>query len=97
MVGRLFGLLGITVLLSFGFGAVAHAADYPPTTSNIGPQGSTVPISPSSVSPATASSQPTGGLPFTGGNDANLVWIAVAGVGAGTCAAWAFRRRTHHA
>jgi hypothetical protein len=76
-------------VLSMGFATAAHAADYPPVTSNEVIQGTTVPptVVPSSVSDASA------GLPFTGGNDGTIFWIGIAAVGTGSFAAWSFRRR----
>jgi hypothetical protein len=96
-VRKCFGLVATTIVLSFGilsFGAAgaAHAADYPPTTSNEVVQGTTVPttmVSPISVSPVS-----TSGLPFTGGNDGALVWVGIAAVATGTFTAARFRRRT---
>lgn len=101
-VRKCFGLVATTIVLSFGilsFGAAgaAHAADYPPTTSNEVVQGTTVPttmVSPISVSPISVSPASTGGLPFTGGNDGALVWVGIAAVATGTFAAARFRRRT---
>ena len=89
-VRRLFALVGTAMALSLGVASAAHAADYPPTTAEQA-LGSTV----TTAAPADGSvnAAASTGLPFTGGNDAVLVWIGVAAVGTGTFAAWRFRRR----
>jgi hypothetical protein len=92
-VRRLLVLLGTAMVLTLGVASAAHAVDYPPTTA-VKTLGSTV--ASSTVAPAQTHANAAAastGLPFTGGNDAPLVWIGVALLGSGTVAAWRFGRR----
>ncbi|HEV7524941.1 MAG TPA: hypothetical protein VGP92_08245 [Acidimicrobiia bacterium] len=91
-VRRLFVLMGTALVLTLGLASAAYAVDYPPTTS-VQDLGSTV--TSSTVAAAANSNNASGatGLPFTGGNSAELVWVAVALLASGTFAAWRFGRR----
>ena len=75
------------VLLTAG---VAAAHDYPPTTS-------AAPSHSQSADPAATATSPSAstGLPFTGGNDAALVAVGVAAIGAGGLLVVRARRRSH--
>jgi LPXTG-motif cell wall-anchored protein len=84
-------LIGLVVLvgaLVFGFGGVAGAADYPPTTPGIT-------VEAASATHAAAVAAPAAGLPRTGGNSMPMVWVGGVLVVAG--AALAVRGRRHSA
>lgn len=92
-VRRIFASAGVAVVLSLGMASAAHAADYPPTTTHQSIEGVKA-VTPTTVDgPTSANAAADGGLPFTGGNDGTLVWVGLAAVGAGSFAAWRFRRR----
>ncbi len=85
---RMGAVLALSTMVVIGTAGVAAARDYPP---------SSVDVKAASVTPAAAatSTDPTtGGLPFTGGNDVELVWVGVAFAGAGALAV-AKTRRSH--
>jgi hypothetical protein len=101
-IRRMGAVLALSTMAIVGTATAAAARDYPPTTGSVNTEASNV-TAPSSA--ATAVTQPassnssnsSGSLPFTGGNDVQLVWIGAACAGAGALAVVKSRRNHRRA
>ena len=88
-IRRVGAVLALSAMAVVGTASAAAARDYPPTT------GSVITEAASTAAPATtAAPTSAAGLPFTGGNDLELIWIGAACAGAGALAV-ARTRRNH--
>ena len=86
-IRRMGAVLALSTMAIVGTATAAAARDYPPTTSVITKASV---VTATTAAPNSAST----GLPFTGGNDLELVWIGAAFAGAGALAV-ARTRRNH--
>jgi hypothetical protein len=95
-------VLALSTMAIVGTATAAAARDYPPTTGSVSTEGSNVTTPTSAASGVTepassSSSSSSGSLPFTGGNDLQLVWIGAACAGAGALAVVKTRRNHRRA
>ena len=87
-IRRMGAVLALSTMAIVGTATAAAARDYPPTTSSVDTKATVV------TATTAAQNNATAGLPFTGGNDLELVWIGAACAGAGALAV-ARTRRNH--
>jgi hypothetical protein len=87
-IRRMGAVLALATMAIVGTATAAAARDYPPTTGTVNTEATVVTATTNAPSSASA------GLPFTGGNDLELVWIGAACAGAGALAV-ARTRRNH--
>ena len=86
-IRRMGAVLALSAMAIVGTATAAAARDYPPTT------GGSVSTDAANVTSSTAAAtNNSGSLPFTGGNDVQLVWIGAACAGAGALAIVKTRR-----
>ena len=88
-VRRMGAVLALATMAIVGTASAAAARDYPPTTGSVITEATSV----TSTTGAPAQAAATG-LPFTGGDNVELVWIGTAFAGAGALAI-AKTRRNH--
>ena len=89
-IRRMGAVVALSTMAIIGTASAAFARDYPP--SSVAVKGAAV--TPAPAAAATSTNPTSGGLPFTGGNDVELVWIGAAFAGAGALAV-AKTRRSH--
>jgi hypothetical protein len=87
-IRRMGAVLALSTMAIVGTATAAAARDYPPTTGTVVAKATVVTAATAAPNNAAA------GLPFTGGNDLELVWIGAACAGAGALAV-ARTRRNH--
>jgi hypothetical protein len=92
-IRRMGAVLALSTMAIVGTATAAAARDYPPTTGSVSTDAANVTATTgaSAVTEPGASSS-SGSLPFTGGNDVQLVWIGAACAGAGALAVVKSRR-----
>jgi len=73
-------VLALAAMAVVGAASAAAAREYPPTPGSVVIEGNSVTTASTAVAPSAAASA---GLPLTGGNDLELVWIGAACAGAG--------------
>lgn len=86
-IRRMGAVLALSTMAIVGTATAAAARDYPPTTGAVSTEAANV-----TSSTAAGSTHNSGSLPFTGGNDVQLVWIGAACAGAGALAVVKTRR-----
>jgi hypothetical protein len=97
-IRRMGAVLALSTMAIVGTATAAAARDYPPTTGSVSTEAANV----TSSTAASAAAEPgasssSGSLPFTGGNDVQLVWIGAACAGAGALAVVKTRRNHRRA
>ena len=90
-IRKMGAVLALSTMAIVGTATAAAARDYPPTTTSVITKATDVTAT--TASPNRAST----GLPFTGGNDLELVWVGAAFAGAGALAVARTRRNHRHA
>ena len=96
-IRRMGAVLALSTMAIVGTATAAAARDYPPTTGAVSTEAANVTSSTSATAAASSSSGSSGSLPFTGGNDVQLVWIGAACAGAGALAVVKTRRNHRRA
>jgi len=90
-------VLALSTMAIVGTATAAAARDYPPTTGSVSTEAANVTSSTAATAAGVPSSSSSGSLPFTGGNDVQLVWIGAACAGAGALAVVKTRRNHRRA
>jgi hypothetical protein len=93
-IRRMGAVLALSTMAIVGTATAAAARDYPPTTGSVSTEAANVSSSTAATAAGVPSGNSSGSLPFTGGNDVQLVWIGAACAGAGALAV-AKTRRNH--
>jgi hypothetical protein len=98
-IRRMGAVLALSTMAIVGTATAAAARDYPPTTGSVSTEAAnvTTPSSAATVVTDGSASNASGSLPFTGGNDLQLVWIGAACAGAGALAVVKTRRNHRRA
>jgi hypothetical protein len=99
-IRRMGAVLALSTMAIVGTATAAAARDYPPTTGSVSTEAANVNATSSTAASAaadTGASSSSGSLPFTGGNDLQLVWIGAACAGAGALAVVKTRRNHRRA
>ncbi len=98
-IRRMSAVMALSTMAIVGTATAAAARDYPPTTGSVNTEAANVTASTAAANAATepGASSSSGSLPFTGGNDVQLVWIGAACAGAGALAVVKTRRNHRRA
>jgi len=95
-VRRVSAAFALATMAILGTAGIAAAGDYPPTTGSVITEAASVTSSTAPSSTAAGQSTNSAGLPFTGGNSVELIWIGAACAGAGALAVARTRRHRKH-